>query len=134
MKLLHERPLRDNDEHLIPLINVVLLLLIFFMLVGRVTPPDELGVAPPVSESRLVARPTALLILVDVQGRLVVDGVSVRPERLAAEVAERLAERPRAVQVKADAELEAARLVEILERLRAGGVESLDLLTTVRDA
>src|SRR3546814_6397158 len=39
----------DSEEAILTLINVVFLLLIFFMLAGRMTEPSPFAIAPPVS-------------------------------------------------------------------------------------
>jgi biopolymer transport protein ExbD len=64
-----------------PMIDVVLLLLIFFMLISRYLPPS-LNVALPQAASAAVDDRPAVAISVDVQGRLAVDGTSVPWEQL----------------------------------------------------
>ena len=42
---------RNEDERILPLINVVFLLLIFFMLAGRLSASDPFQVEPPRSSA-----------------------------------------------------------------------------------
>lgn len=40
-----------NRESVVPMINVVFLLLIFFLMTSQIAPPDPVEVTPPVSEA-----------------------------------------------------------------------------------
>lgn len=124
---------RDDDEsNLIPLINVVFLLLIFFMLAGRLARPDPADLTPPESGSaETVTAGWALLI--DAAGQFTVDGEPLAAAGLEAWLQTRLSDPATGpLQVKADARLEATQLITVLERLRAAGVEELQLLTVAR--
>lgn len=58
---------------MIPMINIVFLLLIFFMIAGQILPREE-GLQPPASASEQPLAPAQLEISLDAQGRLSVDG------------------------------------------------------------
>ncbi|UHD14854.1 ExbD/TolR family protein [Thiocapsa bogorovii] len=133
MRLKRPKPAADSEANLIPLINVVFLLLIFFMLAGRLAPTDSAALAPPRSDSPQSARATPLILLVDRTGQMSLDGELLEETTLAERVAERLANGPPHLQIKADATLEALRVVELLDRLRAAGAEDIDLLTLARE-
>ncbi len=51
MKFSSQPPERRLDLTVLPMVNIVVLLLIFFMLVGRIGPTEELDVSLPVSHS-----------------------------------------------------------------------------------
>jgi biopolymer transport protein ExbD len=133
MRLKRPKPVADSEANLIPLINVVFLLLIFFMLAGRLAPTEPVAVDPPRSDSPQSARATPLVLLIDRTGQIRLDGELLDETTLAARVADRLANGPPHLQIKADATLEALRLVDLLELLRAAGAEEIDLLTLARD-
>jgi biopolymer transport protein ExbD len=133
MRLKRPEPAADSEANLIPLINVVFLLLIFFMLAGRLAPTELIALAPPRSDSPQSARAAPLVLLVDRTGQISLDGELLDDTTLTARVAEILADGPPHIQVKADATLEALRLVDLLEQLRAAGAEDIDLLTLARD-
>lgn len=131
------RPSRktDSEARILPLINVVFLLLIFFMLAGRLEQADLFEVAPPVSGKAAEAAPGDLqapreiVLLLAADGRLALDGAVMTPQALTAEVAARLAAQPDLPLVlKADGGAEALRVVEIMESLRAAGLRDLQLL------
>lgn len=125
---------RNDDERILPLINVVFLLLIFFMLAGRFSATDPFQVAPPLSVSEGPAATEEVVIHVSADGRLALDGEILEQQELRAAVAERL-DGAAAVRVrlKADGSAEAVRVVAAMELLRAAGVEKLQLLTVASE-
>ena len=132
MRLKRFKPAADSEANLIPLINVVFLLLIFFMLAGRLAPTESIAVDPPRSDSPQGARATPLALLIDRTGQISLNGELLDDAILAERVTEILADGPPHLQIKADATLEALRLVDLLEQLRAAGAEDIDLLTLAR--
>lgn len=119
----------SDDERVLPLINVVFLLLIFFMVAGRLAASDPFNIDPPKSGSD--GQPSReLLVLVGTQSRLAVDGETVDRAGLESAVSEHLAgDGEGLVRVKADGRVAATRVVAVMEQLRAAGAERLDLLT-----
>jgi biopolymer transport protein ExbD len=129
MSLVRQRP-KNEDDRILPLINVVFLLLIFFMLAGRLAATDPFQIDPPVSASEGLVTVEDLLVQVGVDGRLALNGKEMGEDALSAAVAARLSDgTPAPVRLKADGTVEAARVVAIMERLREAGVESVQLLT-----
>ncbi|WP_296704309.1 ExbD/TolR family protein [Thiocapsa sp. UBA6158] len=126
------KPAADSEANLIPLINVVFLLLIFFMLAGRLAPTESIAVDPPRSDSPQGTRATPLALLIDRTGQISLNGEPLDDAVLAERVTEIIADGPAHLQIKADATLEALRLVDLLEQLRAAGAEDVDLLTLAR--
>lgn len=145
MRFTQPRQPRDLEDALIPLINVVFLMLIFFMLAGQIHAPDALPVDPPVSEQGQSEVPGAILVLLDAHGRAALGGEVVADEVLAARIDQRLevwrdqtprtagrpetAATPPVVTVKADAAVRHARLRRLLDQLRAAGVDRVRLLS-----
>ena len=41
------RPARPARENIVPMINVVFLLLVFFVMTAQIAPPDPFDIAPP---------------------------------------------------------------------------------------
>ena len=121
---------RNDEERILPLINVVFLLLIFFMLAGRIVANDPFEIAPPLSSSAGEVEAQDLLVLVGADGRLALDGEALDAASLEAAVSERLrvaADTP--VWLKADGRADATQVVTIMELLRQAGVARLRLLT-----
>ena len=129
MRFARPRP-RNDDERILPLINVVFLLLIFFMLAGRFSAADPFQIDPPRSASEGVATERDILVLVGADGRLALDGDIIEEATLGAAVADRLSpDKTMRLWLKADGSAEATRVVEVMELLRAAGAERLRLLT-----
>lgn len=121
---------RNEEERVLPLINVVFLLLIFFMLAGRIAASDPFEVAPPRSASEGAVQRHDMLVLIDAEGRLALDGEIMTKAALQEAVADRIAgNRQVRVRLKADGRAEAAGVVALMQTLRESGVERLKLLT-----
>ena len=82
---------RNDEERVLPLINVVFLLLIFFMLAGKLSASDPFQVEPPRSLSEGPPTPQDSLVLVGADGRLALDGEIMEGPALKAALAARLA-------------------------------------------
>ena len=131
MHFARPRP-RNDEERILPLINVVFLLLIFFMLAGRLSASDPFDVDPAQSRSEGPAESPEMLVLVGADGRLALDGDIMDEIALGTAVAKRLADGSTAaprIRLKADGGAQADRVVAVMELLREAGVEMLNLLT-----
>lgn len=121
---------RNQEERILPLINVVFLLLIFFMLAGRLAASDPFEIAPPTSQSEGPAAQQELLVQVGADGRLALDNREMEADALKAAVAERMETAEGAgVRLKAHSRAAATEVVEVMELLREAGVRKLQLLT-----
>ena len=129
-----ERRIKSADDSLIPLINVVFLMLIFFMVAGHIEVSDGAEVAPPVSlsENKLLAE--YLKVVVTKEGQVFIDGVLIEENQLTQRIfdySHSLDEDEKsAIIVKADAELEVEQLQVILKQIKAAGIERLSLITS----
>lgn len=121
---------KDGDERILPLINVVFLLLIFFMLAGRLSTSDALSVEPPASASEALPPAQGIEVLAGADGRLALDGRVVSEAELLAAVRQRSAAAPSPdIRLRADGELAAARAIGLMRGLQAAGVGTLHLVT-----
>ena len=136
MRLSRPSPRSFRDDTLIPLINIVFLLLIFFMLVGQIRPPELLTVEPPISRVGEATAAEPILLLMDDTGQLALDGEVLAREALAERLAVRLGDvgdgPPPALMLKADAAVTTHQLRELLAGLRRLGVERLLLVARER--
>ena len=121
---------RPLPETVTPLINVVFLLLIFFMMAGRPTAGDaRFEVTPPRAASGTAAEAAPITIAVTADGRIAVGGEPVDLAHLPSAVAAAKSEDVSRVRVRADAQADAARVVRIMARVRETETTSIDLLT-----
>jgi biopolymer transport protein ExbD len=119
-----------SELSVVPLVNVVFLLLVFFMLVGQITSPEPLRVDPPRSESGHEDTGQTVKILVTRDGRIAIDSEVIPALKLDDRVARIIAANPSAsFQIKADGSADGVALIRTMERLRASGVKRLTLLT-----
>lgn len=121
---------RRMDLTVLPMVNVVFLLLIFFMLVGRVGPKQELEISPPLSESGQADSGRPLRVEINRSGVIAFDGKVIDTTELIVVVTDLLRQDPSTqLQLKADAGLDANILIRIMETLRLIGVAKLTLVT-----
>ncbi len=134
MRFTHRRARRRDDEHLIPLINVIFLMLIFFMIVGQIEATGALQVEPPESLQEASANAGERLLLLAADGRLAMDGRVLSREALQAHLgtsrpADTTAEPAPPLTLKADAGVTATLLRETLVLLEDAGIGRVRLLT-----
>lgn len=116
---------------MVPMINFVFLLLIFFLLAGRLAPADPLGVTPPRSDvaTRAGEAPAAALLLA-ADGRLALGADLIDAAELPAHMrAWQVTHGNRPLELKADAGADATNLIAVLQTLRDAGVVEVRLLT-----
>ncbi|MFK7963133.1 MAG: ExbD/TolR family protein [Burkholderiaceae bacterium] len=129
----------DSDDRLIPLINVIFLMLIFFLLAGSIRPPDPFDIALPVSASEQVRPSETLVLMVGANGELSMDGSLLDGEN-AQDLNDALTQRwrldeeagnpqLRKIEIQADQALPVARLRMILSAVTGAGADEVSLVT-----
>ena len=120
----------DTDVGVLPLINVVFLLLIFFMLAGRFASEGPFPIRPTESNSETEPGEQELLVVVGPDGTIVLGDRPVGLDELTDLLAMR-AERLSPVWLKSDAGAEAVHVVDIMHAIRDAGIEEVRLLTVL---
>lgn len=119
---------RKANESTIPMINVVFLLLIFFLMTAQITPPEPFEVTPP--EASVEAPATGQLVLhVSAEGEMAFGDAHGEEDVLAAlddfvEVDE--------LMLRADRGVPADLIASLLPKLAQAGVRHLNLVSTAR--
>ena len=123
---------RRIDDKIIPMINVIFLLLMFFLIVGNISELVDEDVVPPHSTSNTVSTSAGAKWLLTRDGVVVLDGQPVGLSQLAAqlEVAGSLPER---IILRADGNAKSGALMPLMELLRKHGVETISLVTINHD-
>ncbi len=129
MRCQRPAPRQDSELGLIPMINLVFLLLVFFMIAGRVLTPEHFDIQPPQADRR-PASDAAAELMVAADGRLAFAGALVSEEMLIEQLTHREHDQPLTIAV--DAQFEATGLVSLLERLYAAGMTEVELRTLAR--
>lgn len=136
MKLRRQRAPYNSDDALIPLINVVFLLLVFFMVAGTITAGDAFRIEPAriAAEARKEAAEGRRVLLVGADGRYALDGETFNREDLAGQlgrVVQAAADRGQPLQplaVKTDAAAPAGAAIAATEAARLAGFPGVVLL------
>ncbi len=117
-------PRAPQAESVVPMINVVFLMLIFFLMTAQLTPPDPFGVEPPESTEG-EPRAAATILQVSATGEIAFGGIQGEAalDALAAEAA------GAPVTVRAHGELAATELAGVLGGLARRGVRAVELAT-----
>jgi biopolymer transport protein TolR len=126
----------NSDINVTPMVDVMLVLLIIFMVV---TPMLQKGVSVDLAK---VNNPTpmqdadkedALVIAVMRDGKVFFGNDQIAPDQLTNKIKDKLANRPdKRVYVRADARAKFGSVVEVVDNVRAAGVDDLGLLTDQR--
>ncbi len=110
---------RERSISVVPMINIVFLLLVFFLLTATIAPPDPVPVRLPLAETgEAAAGPQEDILLVAADGILALG--DLRGEAVLAALADRSAGAP--LTIRADADLDGAVFAGLLTRLQRLGV------------
>ncbi|MFC7704812.1 ExbD/TolR family protein [Plastorhodobacter daqingensis] len=136
-------PRRAPSENMLPMINVVFLLLIFFLISAQLAPPEPFPVDPPLAEAEEGAEAELTLFLAadgelgfrDITGEAALEALAAARVEFCAlrmddggpDCAE---ERPPLV-LRADAQAPAARLAALMPELGALGFSQVHLVTAL---
>ena len=124
------RPRTKQELNVAPLIDVVFLLLIFFMLASTFIKPEAIDLMLEGSSTGGNAAEEMLNIEVVVDGTIRLNGLRLSMPQLETELASRIqGDQTRPVTIKAAAEVPVQTLVSIMDRVRAAGTNNLRLAT-----
>jgi biopolymer transport protein ExbD len=130
-RLLRRPPEAGQDIDLTPLIDVVFILLIFFMVSTTFVKDSKVDIQRPGAASGSPASAKALRISLDQTGAIFLDNAPVRPWMVQARVREALGEGDvSSVLVIADKRVSAERLIEVVDQARLGGAADVGGVTT----
>ena len=115
---------------MVPMINIVFLLLLYFMLAGSLN-EQSAPLIPPTSTSSERPHPSLIVITASRTGPILIDGQAVNPGNLATELARRIetADADPRVQLAADEASSSLILHQVIQAAQAAGVGRIQLLT-----
>jgi biopolymer transport protein ExbD len=115
---------------LAPLIDMVFILLIFFMVTTTFVKDHQIDLQRPTAASATRSSTKSLRVTVDRNGGAFVDGEPVRPWVLQNRVRQLLDFHPEGqVLVIADRQLESGKLVEVVDQIRLAGARDVGVAT-----
>lgn len=123
-------PRKTKALGILPLVDIAMFLLIFFMLAGTIEKFDIIDVEPPMAQSGKLVEEGHMIILLGAREEIVVDDVLVNMDGMEAIVRTQVAPNPRKViTIKADAAIPAVRMVQVMERIKLAGGRNLSIAT-----
>jgi biopolymer transport protein ExbD len=128
----------NSDINVTPMVDVMLVLLIIFMVV---TPMLQKGVSVDLAKTNNPVqmpdadKEDALLVAVTRDGKVFFGSDQISPDQLTNKIKDKLAARvDKRVFIRADARTKYGNVVEVVDNVRAAGVDQLGLLTEQRKA
>lgn len=119
-----------NELPVLPMVNIIFLLLIFFIVSGTIEKVDVVPIDPPVAESGKVLDEGHIVISLGRYEEIVLNDEMVTEEDITPMVAQQLKEFPnRIITIKADASLPAHQLIRMMDYVKAAGGHNLSLVT-----
>lgn len=132
----HKSQKNQLDDNMIPLINIVFLMLIFFMIAGQISSSELLKIQPPTSEQRLALEEHDAILLVSDDGKLAFNNQWIKSDTLTESLQQSITESKDAqafkLLVKTDAILPANELMDLLQQVRAAGILKVSLATQTK--
>jgi biopolymer transport protein ExbD len=115
---------------LIPLIDVSIFLLIFFMLAGSIEKFEIIPVDPPVAQSGKLMDEGHITIVLGRHDEILVGDDIVTQDGLKAALAPELGDNPnKVITVKADATVTANRVIDVMDAIKMAGGKNLSIVT-----
>ena len=114
-----------------PLIDVVFLLLVFFMLTSTFLVPEAIELELPASKTASNSEQTPIVISSDAAGQLRLNGEAVSLTALAEALKPLLEQDPeQAITLRSDRQTPLSRLLQIMDEIRTAGGRNIALATT----
>lgn len=124
MRRFHRRRGESQDIDISPLIDMVFILLIFFMVSTTFVKDMKLELERPSAQAATRASTKALRVFVDADSNIYVDGLAVKPWMLQSRVRELTAgATQQAVLVVVDRRVPSERLIEVVDQCRLAGAD-----------
>lgn len=132
---LARRPARQLPETIVPLIDVVFFLLVFFMLVGRMDATSPFEVTPPTAETGSDMPGGGTTIAIGADGSAALNGVSISRSNLRLRV-RTLLENDLALFIRVNAHhtTELRNVLPLVAELEALGAKDVALVVTPEDS
>lgn len=114
-----------------PLIDIVFLLLVFFMLTSTFLVPEAIELELPESSSANVLETMPITVSLDQTGQLSLNGERIELEQLRAAITPLLKQDATStITLKSDAHTKVQQLLKVMDEIRAAGGSNIALATT----
>ncbi len=122
----------DRNDRLIPMINIVFLLLTFFMIAGTFHAAELLDVEPPEAQSEGELPDEGPVVLIDRAGTMAMGDERLDRETVVQRLKEMVGEKPVEVRLKADRATEVRVVLPLLKALTDAGITRVQLIAVRR--
>lgn len=114
-----------------PLIDIVFLLLVFFMLTSTFLVPEAIELELPESASATVTEITPITVALNASDELSLNGKPIQLQQLRQTIEPLIADSAdAAITLKSDARTEVQQLLKVMDEIRAAGGSNIALATT----
>lgn len=121
---------KARDEGMLPLINIVFLMLIFFLIAGAIAPVADINVDPARTQDSPATNPPSDAVYVSQQGFISVAGREVTEVELDAAIAAfAVVLETKPLKIVADQKADTAILMAIVDAATKAGIANVKLLT-----
>ena len=130
MKILTKQKKKARSPNLVPLINIVFLLLIFFMLTGTLKRSDIFDISPPESLTGADAEAPELVLLISKSNKLALNNQNIELSELNTKLLNIIQEYPlQEVLIKADGKANSGTLSKVINVIRESGIKRAAIVT-----
>ncbi len=130
MFFLDEEPRKEARIEIIPMIDVMMFLLVFFVLISlNVIPTSGLSTQLPNSKSATTSTAPAkpLIVTVTVAGKLQLNGEDITPAALKTRLVERSHDTDASVIIKSDGKAEMQKVIDVMDIVRDSGIKKVSI-------
>ena len=121
-----------REPGLIPMINVVLLLLVFFLVAGSVEKFEVLHVDLPVAKNGKMLPDGQIVVVLGSQKEILVNDEFVVPDAFMDTMKQQLGDEPdkKIISLRADQRLPATFMISVMNQIKSAGGTNISLITT----
>jgi len=130
MNILLKNKIKTKKPNLVPLINIVFLLLIFFMLSGTLTKKDFFQVDPPESYTSANAESPEIIVLISKNNKISIEDNFINKKDLKTILINKLElHNIEEVLIKADGNSDSGTLSDVIKIIRSVGIKRAAIVT-----
>lgn len=119
-----------REISIVPLINVVFLLLIFFLVAGTIDKIEIVPIDPPMAESGKILDEGHVVIVLGRYDEIIIDDQLVQKEDIVPIISKELKGYPtKVITIKVDASIKSNTLIAIMDEVKAAGGQNVSLVT-----
>ena len=118
----------ESEINITPMLDVVFILLIFFIVTANFIKEPGLEINRPDSETSEITENAAILIAIGAAGEIYMDGRRIDVRQVKANVIRLIAENPQgSVVIQADVKSTAEKIVAVMDEVREAGVVDISI-------